>query len=67
MSAKDRGKFGDDLKKIKDLVTDIYTGVDGNQLHPENNEKHILELKRVIPVELSKVTHKIAALEKEIT
>jgi hypothetical protein len=47
-------------------VTDILTGVPADQISPSNNEKNILELKRIIPVELSKVTHKIAKLDKEV-
>ena len=66
LNLKDKEKFSDGLKQIKELVTDIYTGVDGADLSPTNKEKHILELKRIIPVELSKVTHKITSLENEI-
>ena len=60
LSAQEKGKIGNGLNEIKELVTDILTGVPADQISPSNNEKNILELKRIIPVELSKVTHKIA-------
>ena len=66
MTAKDKSKIGNGLTEIKELVTDILTGVDADQISPSNKEKNILELKRIIPVELSKVTHKIISLEKEV-
>ena len=66
LSNKDKSKIGSGLNEIKELVTDILTGVPADQLSPNNHEKHILELKRIIPVELSKVTHKIQKLEKEV-